>query len=351
MTDPSDWGVRFQELSAEAGQTYARSLRRYNELLSRVARGELHPDDIQRQFRDYVQERSTTSTRELVELSVGLLAGLLHVEARYRDALLDGLLPPQGPPAPPPSPETIDLANWFQTLAKYAAEQSARSMARHQQLVDKVAAGEIQPGAVQEQGRRFLESHAPMFLGDVMALGLDFVGRLQQSSATLADGLYDRVLGPEGNGAARPEPPICVDLRGTSGSIPTASLVVENTRLQSAEVVCVASEFAPRSGGQRFRPALEIVPARFSLAPGEHRDVDIRLPLEPTRFAPGVDYVATLSIAGAGEHELLVRLLARADTAARAEAAATASPATPAPPSRARSPRSGTPPKRSGKKR
>lgn len=313
---------------------YARTLRRYSELLDRVARGELRPDDIQRQFRDYFQERAPASTRDLVELSVGLLAGLLHVEARYRDGLLDGLLPAQGPPPPPPSPSTIDLTNWFQTLATYAAEQSARSMARQQQLVDRIAAGEIPPALVQEQGRRFLEQHAPEFLGDVMALGLDFVGRLQRSSSSLADGLYDRVLGPEGSESPPPEPPICVDLRGPTGSIPTATIVVESTRLQPADVVCTASPFASRSGGERFQPALEIVPARFSLAPGEHRDVDIRLTLDQARFAVGVDYVATLSIAGAGERELIVQLLARAETPvvapAPVKAAATASPSRPA---------------------
>jgi hypothetical protein len=334
VTQPADWGLRFQELAAEAGQMYARTLRRYNELLDRVARGELRPDDIQRQLHEYFQERATASTRELVELSVGLLAGLLHVEARYRDGLLDGLLPAQGPPPPPPSPSAIDLTNWFQTLATYAAEQSARSMARHQQLVDRVAAGEIPPAVVQEQGRRFLEQHAPEFLGDVMALGLEFVGRLQRSSSSLAAGLYDRVLGPEGHESPRLEPPICVDLRGPSGSSPSATIVVENTRVQPADVLCSASPFASRSGSERFHPALEIVPARFSLAPGEHRDVDIRLTLDQARFAVGVDYVATLSIAGAGERELIVQLLARAETPvvapSPANAAATSTPSRPA---------------------
>ena len=111
----------------------------------------------------------------------------------------------------------------------------------------------------------------------------------------MADGLYDRVLGTDDHDAPRPEPPICVDLRGPSGSIPSAGIVVENTRLQPADVICTASEFAPRTGGARFRPALEIIPARFSLAPGEHRDVDIRLPLDSRRFAIATDYVATLA--------------------------------------------------------
>jgi hypothetical protein len=187
-------------------------------------------------------------------------------------------------------------------------------MARHQQLVDRVAAGEIPPAVVQEQGRRFLEEHAPELLGDVMTLGLTFVSQLQQSSSAMADGLYDRVLGPDMDRATRPEPPICVDLRGPSGSVQSAGVVVENTRLQSADVVCTASEFAPRSGGQRFRPALEIAPSRFRLAPGEQRDVDIRLLLDPARFATGSDYVATLSIEGAGERPLIVQLIARVES-------------------------------------
>ena len=45
VTQPADWGVRFQELAADAGQIYARTLRRYNELLDRVARKELTPED------------------------------------------------------------------------------------------------------------------------------------------------------------------------------------------------------------------------------------------------------------------------------------------------------------------
>ena len=53
VSQPADWGVRFQELTAEAGQLYARSLRRYQELLERVARGELSPEEVQRQFRSY----------------------------------------------------------------------------------------------------------------------------------------------------------------------------------------------------------------------------------------------------------------------------------------------------------
>lgn len=316
MSTPGDWGLRFDDLAADAGQNYTRTLRRYNELLDRVARRELTAEQVQQQCREYLQEQAASSTRTLVELSVGLLAGLLHVEARYRDALLDGLIPAGTPAPPPPSPDSVDLTNWFQTLATYAAEQSARSIARHQQLVDRIAAGEVSPDRVKQQGERFVEEHAPRFLGDVMNLGMTFVGRLQQSSAAVSDGLYDRVLGSEVRSqAAQPlDPPICIDLRGGSGAVASASIVVENTRSAPAHVVCRVSDFARRTGGSRFSAGLQVEPSRFTLAPGAQQDVAITLPLDPTHFAVGSDYVATLRITGAGDDDLVVQLMAHAES-------------------------------------
>jgi len=336
VSQPAEWGVRFQHLAAEAAQTSASSLRRYQSLLERVSRGELKPDEVQKQFRDYLQEQAGTSTREAVESSVGLLAGLLYAEARYREAMLDGLLPSSDPVPPPPSPSGIDLTNWFQALSTYAAEQSARGMARHQTLVERVARGEIPAARVQEQSQRYLETHAPEFLGEVMDLGLTFVGQLQRSSATLADGLYDRVLGPDDQGASAPDPPIILELRGPVGSVVSSAIVVENARAETAEVVCRTSEFAARAFGRRVRAALDIDPARFALAPGAQRDVTLRLTLDPSLFTAGADYVATLQISGAGERDLIVQLMARAE--ARPEEHPAASPTPPPPPPASASP-------------
>ena len=298
-----------------------RSLRRYQDLLERVARRELSPEDVQRQFQAYLQDQATPSTRELVELSVGLLAGLLYAEAKYREALLDGLLPPEAPLPPPPAPASADVMEWFQALSTYATQQSSQAIARHQRLVDAVAKGEIPPAQMQEQGRRFLETHAPDLLNEVMQLGLGFVGRLQQSSATLTDGLYDRVLGKEAQAAsAVPDPPVYMDLTGPAGTVADASLVIENTRAEPAAVTCRVSEFAARAFGRRFRAPVEISPAQVTLEPGEQREITVRLPLDAAMFAPGADYVATLQITGAGEHDFVVHLLARCDELSAASA-------------------------------
>lgn len=311
MTQAQDWTKRFLELAADAGRGYDRVLRRYNELLTRVSNGELAPENVQTEFRAYIQEHAATSTRELVEASVGLLAGLLYVEARYREAMLDGLLPHEGVIPPPPSPQSVDVANWFETLAKYAADQSARGIARQQRLVERISSGEISAERINEQGKKYLADHAPHFINDVVELGMKFTSQMQRSSSSLAEGLYDRVLGAEQVEAHAEAAPI-LDLRAALGDSAIVDFVVENTRTVPADVVCSISSFVSRATGQSVA-AGEVLPARFTLAPGDARDVSVRLSFDPTSFVPATDYFGMLRIAGAGERETIVQLIARAD--------------------------------------
>jgi hypothetical protein len=311
VTQAEAWSQRFAELSSEAGRTYGRSLRRYNELLARVASGALEPQQVQSEFRAYLQEHSPTSARDLVEASVGLLAGLLHVEAKHRESLLDGLLPPEGSVPPPPDPSTVDVTTWFQALSRYAAEQSARGISRHQRLVERIGAGEITAKAVQEHSQRYLEAEAPKFIDEVVELGMTFASRIQQSSTTLADGLYDRLLGPDPDALPARTPPLVVDLRGAAGSVVTAEIVVENTRTDAAAIACHLSEFISRE--HSAVAAGDVAPSQFTLAPGESRDIVVTVPLDEVRFSPRVDYFGLLRVAGAGEREMVVQLIARAE--------------------------------------
>lgn len=315
----ADWGRRFQDMATDASTMYSHVLARYNELLRRVAAGELPPENVQNEFRDYLQESGSDATRELIELSVGLLAGLLYVEAKYREALLDGLLPSDGPVPPPPSAGGVDLTNWFQTLAAYANAQSRRGMGRYQQLVERVAAGQITPEQMRERGQQYLASQAPHFVGEVLNLGMDFVSRLQQSSTRMAEGMYDRVLGEEPASQAAAEMPLVVNLRGSPGATAQSEIVVENSRLTAADVVCELSGFTPRDGGPAVTAAADVTPARFRLSPGEERDVAISLALDPELFRPGADYFALLRISGVGSGEILVQVVVHSDKPASAE--------------------------------
>lgn len=312
-----DWTRRFLELAADAGRGYDRVLRRYNELLTRVSDGDLSPEEVQAEFRAYLTEQSATSTRELIEASVGLLAGLVYIEARHREAMLDGLLPHDGVVSPPPSASSVDLANWFDTLSKYAAEQSARAVARQQRLMERIASGEVSVDRINDQSKRYLAESSPHFVGEVVELGMKFAGRMQRSSATLAEGLYDRILGAESEMRAETAP--ILDLRGISGEDVMVAFVIENTRLVPADVICSMSDFVSRSTGE-IVAAGEVVPSRFELAPGEARDVSVYVALDRSRFAPATDYFGMLRIAGAGERETIVQLIAHADPVEVAQA-------------------------------
>jgi hypothetical protein len=309
---PQDWTRRFLELAAEAGRGYDRVLRRYDELLTRVADGDLSPQDVQGEFRAYLQEQSATSTRDLVEASVGLLAGLVYIEGKHREAMLDGLLPHEGVVPPPPAASTVDGTNWFEVLSKYAADQSARAAARQQRLMERIAAGEVTVDRINEQSKRYLADSAPHFVGEVVELGMKFAGQMQRSSATLAEGLYDRILGAEPEVRAEVAP--ILDLRGSAGDDVTTAFVVENTRVVPASVICSMSDFVSRSTGEVVS-AGEVVPSRFELGPGEARDVSVHVVLDRDRFAPATDYFGMLRIAGAGERETIVQLIAHAEAA------------------------------------
>jgi hypothetical protein len=88
---------------------------------------------------------------------------------------------------------------------------------------------------------------------------------------------------------------------------------VENAQPTTTEIACQVSPFAARAGGEAFRAKIDIVPSHFTLQPGAQRDVDLNLTLDAEQFATGADYAATLRIAGAGERDLIVQLIARAE--------------------------------------
>ena len=324
MTQHEDWTRRYTELTADVGRSYDRVLRRHRELLTRVADGSLDPEVVQRGFQQYVTAQAGGSTRELIEASVGLLAGLLYTEAKYREVMLEGLLPPDEPIPPPPAPDSIDLANWFQVLAVYGAAQSARSVARQQQLVAQIASGALPAAQLEERGRTFVSTHSPRFVAEVVELGLAFARQMQRSSAAMAEGLYDDVLGVDAEAGDNPDAALVMELQGPVGATVSAEVEVENARDVAADITCTLTPFVSRATG-RGVVAGSVEPARCVLVAGSTRAVAVRVTLDAGTFAPGVDHFGMLRVTGAGEREMIVQVVVRAveaDIAAGAPAAA-----------------------------
>lgn len=311
MATPDDWTRRYAELTADVGRSYERVLRRHRELLDRVSDGTLAPDVVQSGFQRYLASQATGSTRELVEASVGLLAGLLYTEARYREVMLEELLPPDEPIPPPPVPESIDVANWFSVLAQYGAVQSARSVARQQQLVARIASGELTVAQLEERGRAFVASQAPRFMSEVVELGLAFTRQMQRSSAAMAEGLYDDVLGPDDEVADGPDAALVMELQGPVGATVSSEVEVENARDVAADISCTLTPFVSRATGRGVVAGV-VEPARCVLVAGGSREVAVRVTLDADVFAPGVDHFAMLRVAGAGDREMIVQVVVRA---------------------------------------
>ncbi len=311
MAQAEDWSRRYQELTADVGRSYERVLRRHRELLTRVADGSLDPGVVQAGVQSYMAQQAGSSTRELIEASVGLLAGLLYTEAKYREVMLEGLLAPEEPIPPPPSPDSIDIANWFQTLATYGAAQSARSVARQQQLVERISSGALSVSELENHGKSFVTSHSPKFVAEVVGLGLAFARQMQRSSAAIAEGLYDGVLGTDPDAEGGADAALVMELQGFPGSTVESGVEVENTRDVPAEIECTLTPFVSRETGRGVSAGV-VDPARCVLTVGTTREITVRVTLDPAVFSPEVDYFGMLRVAGAGEREMIVQIIVRA---------------------------------------
>jgi hypothetical protein len=315
VTTAHEWSRRYQDLTADVGRSYDRVLRRHHELLAGVADGSIDPRDVQTSVQSYLAAQAGSSTRELIEASVGLLAGLLYTEAKYREVMLDGLLPAGEPIPAPPSPASIDITNWFQTLASYGAVQTARSVTRQQQLVERISSGDLSVAELERHGKQFVAEQSPRFIAEVVELGLAFARQMQRSSAALAEGLYDGVLGADDDAGDSPDAALVMELQGVVGSTVESYVEVENSRELPADIECTLTPFVSRETGRGVSAGV-VEPARCVLTVGETRTLAVRVALDPAVFSPEVDYFGMLRVSGAGEREMVVQLVVRASEGA-----------------------------------
>lgn len=256
-------------------------------------------------------QQASSSSRELIEASVGLLAGLLYTEAKYREVMLHGLLPTDEPIPPPPTPSSIDIANWFQMLASYGAVQSARSVARQQQLVERISSGALSVAELESHGKSFVATQSPKFIAEVVELGLAFARQMQRSSTSMAEGLYDGVLGADPDAEDSADAALVMELQGLVGSTVESVVEVENAREVPADIECTLTPFVSRETGRGFSAGV-VDPVRCVLTVGESREIAVRVTLDREVFAPGVDYFGMLRVTGAGAREMIVQIVVQA---------------------------------------
>ena len=309
------------DFAAKATENYSRFVSQAQDFLAKIYRGEVAPSALQQQLPEFLQERGSAYYLELQQICFQFFRSLMVLSAVYGDDFFRGLLPDMPSPEPQPfAAPPNDLHDWTQlsqTFSSHVLDQSSRTLMRYQHLLRKIASGELSTVAVQEYAREFSKGRNTEYAYKVAAANTQFFEGLLRLNQHIIDDLFKYLdPTPEPNHASRPDrslETLSMELVGSSGSTVSASLMVENKQSGACDVSCAVSEFRSSDGlGLGFRAPVAIEPYDLRLLPEETRTISIRLVLDPSLFALGQSYVATLIVKGQAEQDVLVILTARA---------------------------------------
>lgn len=199
-----------------------------------------------------------------------------------------------------------DLGRWIQEITSRSAGEQLRALQRYGDLLQRMARGELDEQAVREEYLRFTSEAAERYVRQLTTLSLSYYNALLELNRAFTDQFFNQVFGGPAE-RERPAPPrrrVEIELVAPLGETASASFVVENKRLETAEISFIVSEFAGPAGTSPFRPPLQIQPPRFMLGPREERVVTLSLPLVEGLFTPGERYTATVIVRGYDDLEL-----------------------------------------------
>lgn len=216
-----------------------------------------------------------------------------------------------------------DIRKWLQDLITRSATDQLDSLKRFEQMLNKVARGDVDQNRLREDYLNFARDESLRYINDLTRVGLGFYNSLLELNRHYNERFFDHVATdpraqqPQAN---RSEPRIVtMDLHAPLGGEARHSFIIENHRQDPIDVSFLVSEFATETGTSQtsesikrhyIRPALQLNPPRFMLRPGEERRVDIRIPLPIDLLHPGEVYAATVVVSGFEELQLRLRLWA-----------------------------------------
>ncbi len=244
-----------------------------------------------------------------------------------------------------PLDDSSEFGSWLQALIARSLRDQIETIQRYGELLKLAARGEPDERAVRDRYLEFVRQRGSGFANALATASLSYYERLQQLNRSFNHEFFDQVLGnghvPASGDRAAAEGEVTrveMALSGALGGTVSGSFIVENKRAARAEIAFDVSEFSG-PGGVSVRAPLEIVPARFSLAPLEAQSIQLRLALLPTVFAPG-SYRALIKLLDQEGLEVALVVMVQPGPPETAPAAA-AEPATAAEPLRASTPTAG----------
>ena len=194
-----DWTSSFQTLTDKAQSSYKYLLSEWQELLKKVARGELAPSALEDRIPQFLQDEGAEFYRRLSALSFELFNGLSELQGNSTNEFIRGLLGNSAVAgSPTPSPPTIPAADaareewtrWYQGVTAFITEQNEVALSRYQVLLEKVADGKLTPASVQEFSRKFMNERALVLSRDAGEMQMRFYEKLLQLNQEFIAGLF-----------------------------------------------------------------------------------------------------------------------------------------------------------------
>jgi hypothetical protein len=210
-----------------------------------------------------------------------------------------------------------EIARRIQDLTVRFGAEAMRSLQRYNELLQRLAGGELDDAAARDVYIRFMRDETERYIRGVADVSVGYYDALLDLAAVYSPPFFEqaaRTPQPQ----RQPSSPIrgVIALRGSPGHTAVASFRVENTGTAAEEVEFFVSEFSGPHGTTPFRPPLRLHPPRFALGPRESQMVSVRLPLVAGLFLPNSRYSATLTVRKRDPFDLTVEVVTDAPSEA-----------------------------------
>jgi hypothetical protein len=210
-----------------------------------------------------------------------------------------------------------DVRQWIQELIQRSATDQLHNLQRFEEMVRRASHGEFDGDTLRSEYLQFAREESARYISDLTRVGLSFYNTLIELNRNYNDRFFERASTANhrqngtSDGGESELHVVEMDLRGPLRGEARRTFVIENRRAEAVSVSFLVSEFADESGQTSFRPPLQLSPARFSMQPGEERQVHLSIPLLEEFFSVGPVYSATLI--ASGFQNLHLHLNVRAD--------------------------------------
>lgn len=209
------------------------------------------------------------------------------------------------------SPESQGIRRLIEDLSAAALKDLLQNVRHHSDMRRRIIAGDVSEREVNAAYLTYARRAGPEYRREVSDLTIRYYSDLMQlgnryseqfyaqlSNGHLADTVDDSDTGTESAGKRVP-----IELHGPPGSEVVATFNVENTDETETEVRFVPGDCTGPEGSPFIAP-VSLEPSRSVIAPGERREVTIRLAMLPSLFVPGHLYRMPVRVVGDKEFVL-----------------------------------------------